>query len=191
MEPIIVEYCQVCGFPREYCEYSASAAACLKANGPYVSADAAATTTDNNTTTTTTTTTSTGVEDKLGELKVIDDSKEEGHTDSAAPVVEKKKKKEDKSIITIEVVARNKKKNVTSISGLHLFGIKLADAKKVMANKFSCGCSVVEKPGLGEEINIQGDFCEELVDLIEDKYPQIPLTSIYFIEDKKKVPARR
>ncbi|KAN0030413.1 hypothetical protein ACTA71_010178 [Dictyostelium dimigraforme] len=210
---VVVEYCKICSLPTEYCEYGPSAKQCLKENGPHPNnnkntAAAAGTdssnTTDNNTSTTTTSTTKTeNTEEKLKDLKIIDDSKEVSHVDAGksestegGEEKEKekvsKKKKEVKPQIIIEVNQRNKRKHVTKITGLELYGIKLSDAAKVMAKKFSCGCSVVKSTSNpnSEDIDIQGDFGEEVVDLIEEKYPTVPLTEIYFLEDKKKVKAR-
>ncbi|KAM9953376.1 hypothetical protein ACTFIR_008442 [Dictyostelium discoideum] len=212
---VVVEYCKICSLPTEYCEYGPSAKQCLKENGPHPnnnkntssgkdSSNTTTTTTTTDTTTTTTTTSTENTEDKLKDLKIIDDSKEVSHVDAGkseskeATGEEKekekvsKKKKEVKPQIIIEVNQRNKRKHVTKITGLELYGIKLSDAAKVMAKKFSCGCSVVKSisnPN-SEDIDIQGDFGEELVDLIEEKYPTVPLSEIYFLEDKKKVKAR-
>ncbi|KAK5575620.1 hypothetical protein RB653_006753 [Dictyostelium firmibasis] len=205
---VVVEYCKICSLPTEYCEYGPSAKQCLKENGPHpnnnkntstTSTDSSTNTDNTNTTTTTTTTNST--EEKLKDLKIVDDSKEVSHVDagkseSTETTAEKekstKKKKEVKPQIIIEVNQRNKRKHVTKITGLELYGIKLSDAAKVMAKKFSCGCSVVKSTSNpnSEDIDIQGDFGEEVVDLIEEKYPTVPLTEIYFLEDKKKVKAR-
>ena len=53
-------------------------------------------------------------------------------------------------------------------------GIKLADASKLFAKKFSCGSSVVKNPSLVDEIDIQGDVKEDIVDFILEKWPQVP-----------------
>ncbi|KYQ99940.1 density-regulated protein [Tieghemostelium lacteum] len=180
LKPIIVDYCKVCGFPKEYCEFGPSKALCEKTNGPY---NESTPSTDTNTTTTATD----NIENKLSSVK-IDDSKEEGHTKTSNTT---KKKKESKSnSIVIEVNQRNKRKHVTKIIGLDSYGIKLSDATKVMAKKFSCGCSVVKSP-TGEEIDIQGDFQDESIDLILEKWPVVPQHEIYVIIDKKKILARK
>ncbi|EFA77918.1 density-regulated protein [Heterostelium album PN500] len=193
----VVSVLYFCGFPTEYCEFGPSPAACLAENGPCESAAAASTTpADSTTTTTTTTTDTTETADKLQQLKMVDDSKDEVHTNNvvaapaAAAVAPAKKKKEAKPTITIELTQRTKRKHVTTIAGLEGFGIKLSDAAKLMAKKFSCGCSVVKVPSGGEEIDIQGDFQEEAVDFIVEKWSNVDESDIYFIEDKKKVKAR-
>jgi len=52
---------------------------------------------------------------------------------------------------------RNKKKYVTSVHGLHHFGIDLKKAAKLFANKFGAGATVSKTPQGDEEILIQGD----------------------------------
>ncbi|EGG24485.1 density-regulated protein [Cavenderia fasciculata] len=203
-------YFKVCGLPFEYCEFGPSPAKCVEVNGsisastvssaatanPEIQDTTSAVTVDE--TSTSTTTLQDTTTDKLSKLKMVDDSKEEGHTtittttNSAAAEGESvaaappKKKKEKLPNITIEVNNRNKRKYVTTVSGLEAFGIKLADAKKLMAKKFSCGCSVVKNASGGEEIDIQGDFADDLVDLILDNWPEVPETNILVITDKKK-----
>lgn len=51
-------------------------------------------------------------------------------------------------------------------------GIKLADAAKLFAKKFSCGSSVVKGP-LTEEIDVQGDVKEEIVDFMLEKWEEV------------------
>jgi len=52
---------------------------------------------------------------------------------------------------------RNKKKHVTSIHGLHYFGVDLKKASKLFANKFGAGATVSKTANGDEEILIQGD----------------------------------
>lgn len=57
--------------------------------------------------------------------------------------------------IVIERAVRNKRKCVTTIRGLDLYGYKLADAAKKFGKKFACGASVVKDATGKEEIDIQ------------------------------------
>jgi density-regulated protein DRP1 len=57
--------------------------------------------------------------------------------------------------ILIETNTRNKKKMVTTVSGLELFGIKLADASKAFGKKFACGASVTKSATGAEQIDMQ------------------------------------
>ena len=50
---------------------------------------------------------------------------------------------------------RNKRKCVTTVRGLDLFGVKLADAAKKFGKKFACGASVVKDAAGKEEIDVQ------------------------------------
>lgn len=50
---------------------------------------------------------------------------------------------------------RNKRKCVTTVRGLDLFGIKLGDAAKKFGKKFACGASVVKDASGKEEIDVQ------------------------------------
>ncbi|GAM25363.1 hypothetical protein SAMD00019534_085380 [Acytostelium subglobosum LB1] len=211
MTIVTVAYCKVCGLPTEYCEFGPTPAECLAVNGPQVSDVAAGSSssssdntqtssTDNTSTTSTTTTSTDSTSDKLQQLKIVDDSKDESHTtaasttDATAPAAAAaapaKKKKEVRPTITIELSQRTKRKHVTTICGLDAFGIKLSDATKLMAKKFSCGCSVIKTASGTEEIDIQGDFQEDAVDFILDKWKVVSEGDIYFLEDKKKVKAR-
>jgi translation initiation factor 1 (eIF-1/SUI1) len=63
-------------------------------------------------------------------------------------------KKKEKPEVLIERSVRNKRKCITTVKGLELFGVKLADAAKVFGKKFACGASVV-KGAVCEAIDIQ------------------------------------
>jgi translation initiation factor 1 (eIF-1/SUI1) len=107
--------------------------------------------------------------------------------------------------VTISKENRTKKKAITQVAGLDMFGIynhstcfessfnsdtpctrivvqslcsglRLKDVAKVLGKKFACGCSVVEGSTPGsEEIAIQGDFQYELADYIAEKMPEVCL----------------
>mmetsp|Transcript_39481 Transcript_39481/g.54827 ORF Transcript_39481/g.54827 Transcript_39481/m.54827 type:complete len:126 (+) Transcript_39481:142-519(+) len=99
-----------------------------------------------------------------------------------------KVKKKDKQEVLIERSVRNKKKCITTVKGLETFSIKLADASKIFGKKFACGSSVVKGPSEKDQIDIQGDFQDELADLILEKYKEVTSKHIYFVEKEKKVP---
>jgi density-regulated protein DRP1 len=46
--------------------------------------------------------------------------------------------------VIVEKIVRNKRKCVTIIKGLDMFGIKLSDASKKLGKKFASGASVVK-----------------------------------------------
>jgi density-regulated protein DRP1 len=93
-----------------------------------------------------------------------------------------KKKREASPSITIKKLTRGGRKCVTSVQGLELFGVKLDDAAKKFKKKFACGTSVVKgENGLSDTVDIQGDFEDEVVDLIVAEFK---------IPDKKSIEAR-
>ncbi|KAI9112550.1 hypothetical protein K1719_016473 [Acacia pycnantha] len=65
----------------------------------------------------------------------------------------------DKQEVVIEKIIRNKRKCITTVKGLDLFGVKLSDASKKLWKKFATGAFI----------------CQEI--------------AIFFMEDGKKVPA--
>ncbi|EXB38850.1 Density-regulated-like protein [Morus notabilis] len=120
-------------------------------------------------------------------------------------------KKKEKPEVVIEKVTRNKRKCITTVKGLDLFGeqnaalnfaflffpsphgyisgVKLSDASKKLGKKFATGASVVKGPTEKEQIDVQGDIFYDIVEFITDTWPDVPETAIFFIEDGKKVPA--
>ncbi|GAA5871186.1 hypothetical protein JCM16303_001719 [Sporobolomyces ruberrimus] len=156
-----VLYCQVCSFPPEYCEFSSKSSKCkqwLQDTHPslystYYSDSA--------------------LEDKLANLTVEqkaalekDLAKKEKKEEIKA---EKEKQKILSSKVTIKRMERNKKKHVTSVHGLHLFGIDLKKASKLFANKFGAGATVSKTANGDEEILIQGDVSYDVEEMILDR----------------------
>mmetsp|Transcript_16720 Transcript_16720/g.54651 ORF Transcript_16720/g.54651 Transcript_16720/m.54651 type:complete len:189 (-) Transcript_16720:1351-1917(-) len=165
VDPVIVEYCPTCSFPREYCEFG-DVGGC-GAPPPGSGEDAAAAAAE-------------GVE-KLG-LEGAGERAEGAAAAAAAasdaapaaPAPEKQKsgknKKAKKQEVVIERTTRNKRKCVTTISGLDIFQVKLAEAAKKFGKKFACGSSVVKDAAGKEQIDVQGDFMEEIGELILKEY---------------------
>ncbi|GAA5901702.1 Tma22p [Sporobolomyces salmoneus] len=156
-----VLYCQVCSFPPEYCEFSSKSSKCkqwLQETHPslystYYSDSA--------------------LEDKLAHLTVEqkaalekDLAKKEKKEEIKA---EKEKMKIASSKVTIKRMERNKKKHVTSIHGLHYFGVDLKKASKLFANKFGAGATVSKTANGDEEILIQGDVSYDVEEMILDR----------------------
>lgn len=100
-----------------------------------------------------------------------------------------KVKKKQKPQILIETAVRNKKKCITTLTGLEGFGVKLSDAAKVFGKKYATGSSVVKNAAGAEQIDMQGDFLQQLPDLILKTFGQahhISKGDIYFIDPEKK-----
>ena len=83
---------------------------------------------------------------------------------------------------------RNKRKYVTSISGLEAFGLDLKKVSKDFGKKFATGSSVTKTPSGGEEIVVQGDVSDEIFDYLVENYEGNGLTddNVECVEDKKK-----
>lgn len=50
--------------------------------------------------------------------------------------------------------------------------IELKEAQRFFAQKFSCGASVTAE----DEIIIQGDFTDDIIDVIQEKWPEVSLS---------------
>ncbi|GMI97932.1 hypothetical protein like AT5G11900 [Hibiscus trionum] len=193
-QPVKVLYCTICSLPAEYCEFGPDFEKCkpwliknalelypnllkeanekeaekvseqLQSAGISSSADGAAS------------------------------SAQPGNTSSSKQEEVKrlpggKIKKKEKQEVVIEKVVRNRRKCITIVKGLDLFGIKLSDASKKLGKKFATGASVVKGPTEKEQIDVQGDISYDIVEYITETWPAVPETAIFFIEDGKKVPA--
>jgi len=187
--PMTVLYCPVCSLPAEYCEFGPEFEKCkpwLIKNAPELYPalvkEAAEKTAE-----------------QLDGLNIAgekgDAGKGEGSTSDAKKDDEVKRlpggkvKKKEKPEVVVEKIVRNKRKCVTIIKGLDMFGIKLSDASKKLGKKFASGASVVKGPTEKEQIDVQGDIMYDLAEFITDTWKNVPESSIYFIEDGRKVPA--
>ncbi|KAI9709266.1 MAG: Translation machinery-associated protein 22 [Bogoriella megaspora] len=91
------------------------------------------------------------------------------------------------SIVYIKRVERSKRKYVTVVSGLELFGYELKKVAKDLGKRFATGSSVTKNAaGTGEEITVQGDVSDDLYDWIEEHLENVPEDNVECIEDKKK-----
>uniref|UniRef100_A0A7N0UWR0 Translation machinery-associated protein 22 n=1 Tax=Kalanchoe fedtschenkoi TaxID=63787 RepID=A0A7N0UWR0_KALFE len=186
--PVKVVYCQVCSLPAEYCEFGPDFEKCkpwLIQNAPQLYPDLLK-----------------GAEAKEGDqlanqlesAKLSSDATPSGSTPAVKQEEVKrlpggKIKKKDKQEVIIEKSIRNRRKCITSVKGLELFGVKLSDASKKLGKKFATGASVVKGPTEKEHIDVQGDIAYDIVEFITDTWPDVPEAAIFFIEDGKKVPA--
>ncbi|CAL8340503.1 density-regulated protein [Gadus morhua] len=173
--PHKVLYCGVCSLPTEYCEYMPEPAKCrhwLEKNFPDLFARLTV-----------------GPQGNIPKLEVV--------TGEEPPLVEeeerkkqkrggrgqiKQKKKSVPQKVTIAKIPRAKKKYVTRVCGLQTFDIELKDAQRFFAQKFSCGASVTPE----DEIIIQGDFTDDIIDVIQEKWPEVDDDSIDDLGEVKK-----
>ncbi|TNV73834.1 hypothetical protein FGO68_gene6770 [Halteria grandinella] len=168
--PLQVVYCRVCGVPPEYCMFdkkdSTECKAWVLANHPEL-------------------------HDQIyGAPKPV----EEGAAEAAPQQQQKKKKKvslapSGDSDVKIYKAKRGGKKVISTVVGLHNYGVPLKDMAKIMGKKFACGAAYQpDDEKYGECIQIQGDVAERFVDLLEaelTKY-KVPFDRIKFEEVKKK-----
>ncbi|KAL2130511.1 hypothetical protein VTI74DRAFT_6323 [Chaetomium olivicolor] len=173
-----VVYCGVCSLPPEYCEYGGTVKKCqewLEKNNPALYAriwspealEAA--------------TASLSLEAQ--ERAAKDAAKKAAKAEAAEA---KQADKLAKSVVTIKRIERNKRKFVTSVSGLEAFGLDLKKVAKDFGKKFATGSSVTKTPSGGEEIVVQGDVSGEIEEFLLEKYKEIPEDNIELVEDKKK-----
>ena len=107
----------------------------------------------------------------------------------AAAAEAKQQEKLESSKITIKRIERNKRKYVTAVSGLELFGFELKKVSKDFGKKFATGSSVTKTPSGGEEIVVQGDVSDDIFDMLVDGEgykDKIPEDNVECVEDKKK-----
>ncbi|KAL4296370.1 hypothetical protein GQ457_12G021190 [Hibiscus cannabinus] len=193
-QPVKVLYCTICSLPAEYCEFGPDFEKCkpwLINNAPELYPHLLKEANEKE---------AEKVSEQLQSIGVS--SSADGAASSARPVNTSSSKQEDvkrlpggkikkkeKQEVVIEKVVRNRRKCITIVKGLDLFGIKLSDASKKLGKKFATGASVVKGPTEKEQIDVQGDISYDIVEYITETWPAVPETAIFFIEDGKKVPA--
>lgn len=91
------------------------------------------------------------------------------------------------SKVLIKRVERNKRKYVTVLLGLEVFGLENKKIAKDLGKKFATGSSMTRSPAGAEEITVQGDVSDDVREwLLEVHGDKIPAANIELIEDKKK-----
>ena len=118
--------------------------------------------------------------DRFGALSVEggdadDDAKKRQKRGGKGTTKPKKKEAEVEKRILLSIAPRGKKKAVTVVQGLKTCGIDLKVASKFFGQKFACGASITGD----DEIVIQGDFKDDLFDLIPEKWKDVSFS--YFL----------
>ncbi|KAJ2544347.1 Translation machinery-associated protein 22 [Coemansia sp. RSA 1822] len=175
-----VLYCAVCTMPPEYCEYLPSRKKCeqwLEDTHPKVH------------------------ERLYGDKAIVDKMamstlSEEKEAKEAAKMEKAEQKSEARiareleakrsSKVVIKRLERNKRKCATTVYGLHVFGIDLKSTAKMFANHFACGGSVAKNPQGQDEVVVQGDFANEVMDIILKKFPKVPRENVEIAPEEKK-----
>lgn len=154
--PLEVDYCGLCSLPPEYCEYGADPEKCkqwLKDNIPDLYEELCS---------------------KVDGLSVEDGGEKKKRQTRGGKANKLVKKQTSEKKIVVNRETRSKKKCVTIIKGLSTYSIDPKKAAKAFANKFSCGSSVTGT----DEIVIQGDVGYDLVEFLQEKWPEIDEDSI-------------
>ncbi|KAL9545459.1 hypothetical protein MBANPS3_007134 [Mucor bainieri] len=182
IEPRKVFLCGICTMPLEYCEFSGTQEKCklwLKEKDEdlyeevYGGVKAV----------------TEGVEKATIEDEASDKKDRTVVKDKSAKLeakLERENKKKMASRVLIKRIERTKRKCVTTIYGLDIFGVDLKKAAKMFANRFACGSSVAKNNQGQDEIVVQGDFSDELLKMILKNWPNVPEENIDKIEEKKK-----
>ncbi|KAI4536214.1 hypothetical protein MG293_013606 [Ovis ammon polii] len=171
--PLRVLYCGVCSLPTEYCEYMPDVAKCrqwLEKNFPN---EFAKLTVENSPKQ------EAGISEGQGTAGEEEEKKKQKRGGRGQI---KQKKKTVPQKVTIAKIPRAKKKYVTRVCGLATFEIDLKEAQRFFAQKFSCGASVTGE----DEIIIQGDFTDDIIDVIQEKWPEVDDDSIEDLGEVKK-----
>ena len=169
--PIQVQYCGNCSMPLEYCEYYPDKDGCnkwLEKNLPDNFAALGLSKTEG--------------DDKDGGEEADEDAKKRQKRGGKGMVKAKKKEAEVEKHIILFLAPRGKKKSVTVVQGLKTCGIDLKVASKFFGQKFACGASITGD----DEIVIQGDFKDDLFDLIPEKWPDVDEDWIEDLGTKKR-----
>ncbi|XP_043924845.1 density-regulated protein [Protopterus annectens] len=172
--PLKVLYCGVCSLPVEYCEYMPDVNKCrlwLEKNFP---GEFSKLTVGN----------SPKQDAGGGEPQTVgggeEEEKKKQKRGGRGQIKQKKRTVPQK--VTIAKIPRAKKKYVTRVCGLATFEIDLKEAQRFFAQKFSCGASVTAE----DEIIIQGDFTDDITEVIQEKWPEVDDDSIEDLGEVKK-----
>ncbi|KAJ1833794.1 Translation machinery-associated protein 22 [Coemansia sp. RSA 2711] len=176
-----VLYCAVCSLPPEYCEFSPSRKKCEqwlqgahpgeheRLYGDQAIAQKMAMT-------------SLSEEKEAKEAAKMEKAEQKSEARMARDMEKKKASK-----VVIKRIERSKRKSVTTVFGLDVFGIDLKSTAKMFASHFACGGSVAKNPQGLDEIVVQGDFTHEIQDIILAKFPKVPRENVEIgAEEKKK-----
>lgn len=189
-QPVRVLYCPICSLPAEYCEFGPDFEKCkpwLIKNAPELYPDLVREANEKEADKVSDQLQSVGISDGGGAGSTASGDTSSSKKEEVKRLPGGKIKKKEKQEVIIEKVVRNKRKCITIVKGLDLFGVKLSDASKKLGKKFATGASVVKGPTEKEQIDVQGDISFDIVEFITDTWPDVPESAIFFIEDGRKV----
>lgn len=162
--PRVVQYCPVCTFQAEMCEFSGMLEKCK----PWLMEHL-----------------------KEEEARLIAEGGEKGrkrkgvYAEGEGPAPGAKLKKKPDQCVLVQVKKRSGKKVVTIIQGLDFYGVNLKDITRDFKKRFCCGCGIVETPGELDAVEVQGDVAAQLAEMLPKQY-KIPVNEIFKKEGKEK-----
>jgi len=174
-------YCEVCTLPPEYCEFTPTAKKCkewLENEHPELvsviyNTEAVEAAMSN---------LSVQAKEKAAKAEAAAEKRAEKETAKA----EREATKKASSRVVLKRVERTKRKHVLVVTGLEAFGLDLKKVAKDFGKRFACGSSVTKGASGQDEIVIQGDLSDDVLEYIEEKFPEVPPDNIDQVEDKKK-----
>lgn len=160
-----VDYCQTCGMPFEYCEFSG--AACAKQEEEKEDGAGQAAT----------------IQRQEHEQQLCDELQEKAAISDARRGAGKKDGNKSK-LVTVQKQAKRRGKCATNIWGLEHFGVKQEVAAKLASKHFACGsCFQKGQPGQIPFVEIQGDVEQALPAFLSKNF-DIPEEKIIFLAEK-------
>jgi len=176
----IVNYCAVCTYPVEYCEYShelIKKIAREEKKNVETKKEEKETSKDDK-----------PDEEKTDKTEKVDNKEEKGEEGEDEKKLKKKKEKKDKdsqSAILVTNHKRSKKKVTTTVSNVEKFGLNMKDVSKLFSKKFACSSSIT-KENNSEFITLTGDFGEDIIEFLIEKFPQLKQENFKFVETVHK-----
>lgn len=146
-QPVRVLYCPICSLPAEYCEFGPDFEKCkpwLIKNAPELYPDLVREANEKEADKVSDQLQSVGISDGGGAGSTASGDTSSSKKEEVKRLPGGKIKKKEKQEVIIEKVVRNKRKCITIVKGLDLFGVKLSDASKKLGKKFATGASVVK-----------------------------------------------
>lgn len=183
-EPKEVIYCGICSFPPEYCEFGGTIKRCkewLEKSHPALFAQIYPQGNADSSTLLAMSSLSLEKQEELDRKIQKQQAKEEAKA-------ERELQKKLASKVTINRIARSKRKHVIAIQGLEVFDIDMKKLSKTFASRFATGASVTKSADGKDELVIQGDVGDEVEQYISDLLEEKGLTEVKVeqIEEKGK-----
>ena len=115
------------------------------------------------------------VSEKMDKMSLEEEEEDDAKKTKIKTEEKKKKKKEKQKCITITLTSRNKRKTITNVAGFEHFSSTFQDGNlkevaKTLGKKFACGCSVTKGATNQDEIDLQGDYGEQIKEILVQKW---------------------